>query len=383
MIIEKLRVKNYKSLEDVEILLRPLTVFVGPNNSGKSNILDCLELVKELAFLGPPAVSRRGGFRDLVWGGDLKREIAIHLEGRIGDGGGQQRFEYEIGLSGGEIAHAIAREVFTLHRGSLRIKVLERSGERQWTTWSEEAPGQETGKWGSSEERLAINQLRGDRRHPALGSFAAHVANWGFYRLAPAGMGSSGPARKETHLSEAGENLPSVLISIQSEDRRTFSELESYLKVAVPEIEEFTLGLTEDNRAYFRWREGGLPTDFNVKSWMSSDGTRQILGLLALRFGLRVPPLVGTEEPENFIHPGLLELVAGLLRSISARTQMLVSTHSPYLLNYLSYKDVVVIEKKGGKTQVKGLNGKKGIKEAQKVLGLGQLWYSGHIGGVP
>ena len=63
MIIEKLKVKNYKSLEDVEIPLRPLTVFVGPNNSGKSNVFDCLEFVRDLALMGSQAVGIRGGFQ--------------------------------------------------------------------------------------------------------------------------------------------------------------------------------------------------------------------------------------------------------------------------------------------------------------------------------
>lgn len=78
--LKELRVKNYKSLEDVAIPLRPLTVFVGPNNAGKSNILDCLLFLRELLELGAPSVTSRGGFRYIVWGGDLKRQIEIKLE---------------------------------------------------------------------------------------------------------------------------------------------------------------------------------------------------------------------------------------------------------------------------------------------------------------
>ncbi|HLE80279.1 MAG TPA: AAA family ATPase, partial [Dehalococcoidia bacterium] len=98
MIIEKLKVKNYKSLEDVEIPLRPLTVFVGPNNSGKSNVFDCLEFVRDLALMGSQAVGIRGGFQYLIWGGDLRRAIEIELQGTVEDGEGRnRRFRYEVG----------------------------------------------------------------------------------------------------------------------------------------------------------------------------------------------------------------------------------------------------------------------------------------------
>lgn len=412
MIIEKLRVKNYKSLEDVEVPLRPLTVFVGPNNSGKSNILDCLEFVKELAFLGPPAVGSRNGFHDMVWGGDLKRAIDIELVGQIEDGEGHRRpLKYEVSLTGGPVIPTISKESFSLSivdfeeqlhwqgriqkkllegrsvevpEGPPELKLLERAGDFQVRTWSEQEPERETGVWGLGDARLGISSLRGsqDPRHRTLASFASALGDWAFYRFQPRYMGSPGAARKETQLLERGDNVASILISIQTEDRKTFGEIESYLKAAVPEIEELSVGLTEDQRAFFRWREKGLPSDFKVSSWLSSEGTRQILGLLALRFAPRLPPLVCIEEPDNFIHPGLMELMADLLKSMSTKTQVLVSTHSPYLLNQFLPEDLLIVEKKEGKTQITVPKGKK-IREALKVLGLGELWYSGDIGGVP
>lgn len=385
MIIDKLKVKNYKSLEDVEVPLRSLTVLVGPNNAGKSNTLDCIEFLKDLAYMGPPAVGRRNGFHDIVWGGDLGRAIDIRLEGWIGDGRPQRPFAYEVGVSGGQIAYSISKEIFKLRADSREVKLLELSGDRQWVTWSEEDPGQQTGAWGWSEQRLAIRQMQGsqDRRHLSLAAFASAVADWTLYRLVPSRLGSASPARKESYLMGEGENLATVLLTIQSEDRKAFQELESYLKAAVPEIEEFSVGLTEDQRAYPRWRELGLPSGFMVNQWMSSDGTRQILALLALRFAPRLPHLVCIEEPENFIHAGLLEFVADLLRSISKKTQLLVTTHSPYLVDHLSPDDLLIVEKTDGKTRVRGISESESVKEAVKVLGLGELWYSGAIGGTP
>lgn len=388
MIIEKLRVKNYKSLEDVEVPLRPLTVFVGPNNSGKSNILDCLEFVRDMGIMGPQAAGTRGGFEFVVWGGDLKRAIEIQFSGKIEDGKGRtQYFTYEIGIAGimGSPAnYLLANEKFALHRDGVEWKLLERS-DSGTKTWSELELGQETGRWGNGQPQLGIfNFARGTRdpRHRTMASFVSALSDWGFYKLAPTTMSAPRPARKEAYLLEDGENLSSILATIQSEDRRTFAELERYLKAALPEVQELLIALTEGSQAYFRWKEKGLPGNFNVPSWNSSSGTRQILALLALRFGSKARPLICIEEPENFIHPGLMELVADLLKSVSLNSQVLVSTHSPYLLNQFLPEDVLIVEKKEGKTQLRPPRGKK-IKEALKVLGLGELWYSGDIGGVP
>ncbi|HLB12567.1 MAG TPA: AAA family ATPase [Dehalococcoidia bacterium] len=387
MIIEKLKVKNYKSLEDVEIPLRPLTVFVGPNNSGKSNVFDCLEFVRDLALMGSQAVGIRGGFQYLIWGGDLRRAIEIELQGTVEDGEGRnRRFRYEVGAAGvlgSPAAYLLTREKFALYEDAVEWKLLERSDSRT-IAWNEQDPSQQLLSWSGGEPRLGISSFKGspDPRNHTLASFAAAVGDWGFYRLVPTQMGSPGPARREAYLAESGENLASVLISIQSEGRKVFGELEAYLNAAVPEIEEFLMGFTEDSRAFFRWRERGLPADFNVPSWNSSDGTRQILALLALRFASKTRPLLCVEEPENFIHPGLMELVADLLKSMSSKTQVLLTTHSPYLLNQLLPEDLLIVEKKGGRTQVRGLKEKK-IREALKVLGLGELWYAGDIGGVP
>ncbi|MDP2660165.1 MAG: AAA family ATPase [Dehalococcoidia bacterium] len=385
MIIDKLRVKNYKSLEDVEVPLRPLTVFVGPNNSGKSNIQDAFRFLKELAFVGSQAVLGRGGLQDVVWGGDLKRPVEIELEGQIRDAQLDQRpFKYQVGIKATPWGYGINKETFILRVDDSERTLLESSEQFGFRTTNEQEPDQETGRWGQ-ENRLGIFRLQGslDLRHYTAASFASAVAEWFFYRLAPSRMGTPGPARKEKYLLEEGDNLATILLSIQSEDRTAFSELEGYLHAAIPEVEELSVGLTEDNRAYFRWRESGLPSDFRVKSWLSSEGTRQILGLLALRFAPSLPPLICIEDPDNFIHPGLTELVADLLKSISSRAQVLVNTHSPYLLNQLLPEDLLIVEKKEGKTQVRPLSDQEGIKDAVQILGLGELWYSGHIGGVP
>jgi predicted ATPase len=114
-----------------------------------------------------------------------------------------------------------------------------------------------------------------------------------------------------------------------------------------------------------------------------SDGTVRFLAHLGVVFGASPPPLVCFEEPENFIHPHSLELLAHVLEKASARSQILLTTHSPYLLNFLEPEDVIIVEKHEGATKASRPEHQGAIKEALKTLGLGEIWYAGSLGGTP
>jgi predicted ATPase len=100
-------------------------------------------------------------------------------------------------------------------------------------------------------------------------------------------------------------------------------------------------------------------------------------------FGASPPPLGCFEEPENYIHPHSLKLLAHVLKKASRRSQILLSTHSPYLLNFLEPEDIIVVEKHEGATEVTRTADQGAIKEALQTLGLGEIWYAGSLGGTP
>ena len=116
--ITLLKVRNYKSLENVELPLGPLHVLVGPNNSGKSNLFDVFQFLNDLAVIGGQAVLSRGGFSQIVWGGDVKRTISFELHARIKNGGAkEENFTYYLELGGGPQLFSIAKERLTIAAG--------------------------------------------------------------------------------------------------------------------------------------------------------------------------------------------------------------------------------------------------------------------------
>ncbi len=380
--LKELRVRNYKSLEDVAIPLKPLTVFVGPNNAGKSNILDCLLFLRELLELGAPSVTSRGGFRYIVWGGDLKRQIEIELNAQVPDAGKERSITYRVEIAGGPTHYALAREIFLLRTNGEERKLLEFPTEQGMASlWDEN--GAKRGRFGIGGARqLHLSECKDPTRYPILGAFSQAMSSWAFYNFVPSRMALPQPARKDLRLQMEGENISSVLHTFQSEYGQSFLEVEELLKSGVPEVEQLLTPLTEEGRTYLAFQERGFP--LRIPSWAMSDGTLRLLGQLAVITSPDPPALICFEEPENCIHPGLLELVVDVLKSASRRTQILVTTHSPDFLNFLKDPEaLMIVEKMDGKTQCREARDTAGIKEALKTLGLGKLWYSGHLGGVP
>jgi len=381
--LTKLRIKNYKSLEDVTIPLRPLTVFVGPNNAGKSNILDCLLFLRELLELGAPSVSSRGGFRYIVWGGDLKRQIEIELDAQLPDPSGEEhKVTYGVEIVGGPRHYAISRELCSEHFDDQKRRLLEFpvEGERVGV-W--DASAGRVVYWGSLEtgRRLCLSDCKDSARYPVLSTLAKAIRNWAFYNFVPSRMEQPGPAKKDLRLQREGANISSVLHTFQSEWGGHFTEVEELLKVAIPEVERLLTPLTEEGQTYLAIEERGFP--LRIPSWAMSDGTLRFLGQLAALLSPDSPSLACFEEPENCIHPGLLELVVDVFKSASRKIQLLVTTHSPDFLNFLAPENLVIVEKEEGRTRCREAKDIAGVKEALKTLGLGELWYSGHLGGVP
>lgn len=380
--LTRLRVQNYKSLRDVEIRLNPLTVFVGPNNAGKSNILDCLLFIRELAEHGAPAVHSRWGFPYIVWGGAITGAITIELDAALRDQSGIERnFEYAFEISGSHIQYAITKELLFLRIGKERKKLLEfPDRDNIARVWDEE--GSVRGGFGGGNAQLYVGQFSRSDLYPLVSDFGRFILTWAFYDLVPSRMKEPNPARKVLRLQPEGENLSAVLHSYQSEYSSSFGEVETLLKTGVPEVQRLLTALTEQGQTYVALEEKGM--SFRVPAASMSDGTLRLLGYLAAMYAPEAPSLACFEEPENCIHPHLLEQVVDVLKSASKRTQVLMTTHSPYLLNCVrSPESLIVIEKVDGKTVCKAVKDQEGVKEALQVLGLGELWYSGNIGGVP
>ena len=381
MPINQITIKNYKSLQNLTLNLNPFMVFIGPNNAGKSNIFDCLRFLSDFVK-NEGAARQRGGFEQIVFNGDISQEISLELHGSIKVKDKERHYRYVIELEGDRWGNCFnKREVFKLWEDSKQT-LLEFPKEKGMAIAFDET-GKQTGSIGAGIDRSYLSSFSDEDHYPILGHFSKEVQNWAFFNLLPPLMRASLPVQRELQLQSSGENLPVVLHVLQTEYPKRFKEIEDILKSALPEVEELATGLTahEAVQTYIRIREKGLKT--SIPAWGMSDGTLRLLGHLATLYLPQPPPLVCFEEPENYVHPRLLELIVDLLKYPYSETQVLVTTHSPYLIDRLEPEDLMIVEKKEGKTEVKGVDDIKEIKKVLKTLTLGEMWYSGDLGGVP
>lgn len=124
------------------------------------------------------------------------------------------------------------------------------------------------------------------------------------------------------------------------------------------------------------------PFDRPVLSRFASDGTLKMLAYLTVLYDPQPPQFIGIEEPENYLHPRLLPELAEECRAATERSQLLVTTHSPFLLNSMLPAEVRVLYRdQNGFTQVQRASDIRGVKEFfAEGASMGHLWLEGHLG---
>lgn len=374
--IELFSAKNYKSLKELEIPLQPLTVFVGPNASGKSNIMDGIHLVSEIVRTGlrmragpvDKLVADRGGYEACVWGGISNRPITLEVRGNLlrqqADG---QSFGYGVQVAL-DSAGQPAVEKEWLRQGDKPVEFRT-----DWTTWK---TVRGTGSVSGNTSVLA--RIAGDLE---ASSILDNLGSWAFYHFNPRAMKEPQPIRKEYRLEPDGHNLSTVLHTLYSESHPSWHEISEMMKVFLPRVEKLISPVYEEGKTYAALIEKGLTN--HIGTWAMSDGTLFALALATALATPQRPELLAIEAPDTEIHPRLMEHVAEMLIAASMKTQVLITTHSPYLLDYLPPGSIVIVENRNAQTVLKQVAKKKVLEEAIKSLGAGRAWYAGHLGGVP
>ena len=158
------------------------------------------------------------------------------------------------------------------------------------------------------------------------------------------------PVEEVRRIGPMGEGLAAFLNTLKSSAPKQFRALEKALHALVPNVNGIDVKVNDYGEAEICLKENGS----EVSARLLSDGTLRLLGLLALTGAADGPALVGFEEPENGVHPGRIDLIAGFLntRRMTGQTQFIVTTHSPILPDLLPNDSLLVASRQGDHTRI-------------------------------
>jgi predicted ATPase len=356
--IESLEIKNYRLFRSTVLSDLPrMTVVVGANGSGKSTLFDVFTFLKDaLTQNVASAVTRRGGFRELVSRGETG-PIGITVKFRESSGR-LATYLLEIGLHEGRVV--VEREVLRYRRGQYGKPwhfVDFRRGAGTAIT-NESVYGQE----GVEEEReeyqlddpsvLAIKGLGQFREFQVVSEFRSLIENWHISDFHISDARPSAEAGYAEHLSTRGDNIAQVAQYLYENHRDRFDRVLEVMSERVPGVSRVEAKPTEDGRLVLRFQDGSFKDPFIAR--FVSDGTIKMFAYLVLLYDPKPHPLLAVEEPENQLYPELLHELVEEFRDYARRGgQVFVSTHSPDFLNGAQLDEIYWLVKEEGFTQVR------------------------------
>ncbi|MGB9629711.1 MAG: AAA family ATPase [Thermodesulfobacteriota bacterium] len=215
-----------------------------------------------------------------------------------------------------------------------------------------------------------------------------YISSWRYYKLSLPAMKKVNPATSQEFLMEDGQNFSSWLMTLQTKHQEEFRSIIQVARDSLLGIEEILVPPTQFATTYLLSREKYLEQPITI--WHMSDGEILFLAWLSLIFAPEEfgAPLFCVEEVENHLHPRLLEILVEVLNQRQKElgpqaAQIIVTTHSPYLVDKMNLEDLIVFEKREGATKCTRPVTKSHLKDLleREDIGLGDLWYSGALGG--
>jgi len=228
-----------------------------------------------------------------------------------------------------------------------------------------------------SPEMLAVNTLGQFTKHPRVSALRRFITGWYLSYLTAESARGVTDAGPQERLLKTGNNLPNVIQYLKERHPERLEQILSTLSRRVPRLEDVRSEFMADGRLLLQIKD--TPFDKPILAKFASDGTLKMLSYLTVLYDPDPPKLVGIEEPENHLHPRILPELAEECRNASSRTQLMVTTHSPFFVNGLRPEEVWVLYRdEMGYTQAKRAADMEGIKEfMDEGAKLGHLWVEG------
>ncbi|MGO8789226.1 MAG: AAA family ATPase [Terriglobia bacterium] len=374
---KELSVHGFRRLYDVRLPLRPLSVMIGANGTGKTSVLEVLsllansaqgklsEFISDLTGLGNVLTYDRA--QDLCFGMSMTVP-------------GYKPLEYSLTLEPQGIAYSILEEKLSQDRGHPDPFLHIDSHGPDIRYYEVVKKRLQQPNWEHKPLETSLSQVPKMFQEPE--EFRNRLSSSTFYHVLNVDPRSPvrlpQPMRPATLPGRNGEDLVSCLFYLRETERNRFEAVEDALHAAFPRFERLDFPPVAAGTLALAWRETGFSNPLFMHQL--SEGTLRFMWLATLLQSPGLTALTLLDEPEVSLHPELLSLLADLLREASNRTQLIVATHSDRLIRFLQPKEVLLMDSdEDGMTAVKWAD-ELDLDKWLKDYSLDELWSNGRLG---
>ncbi|GAB4212377.1 MAG: AAA family ATPase [Roseiflexaceae bacterium] len=395
--ITRIQVDGFKTLQNVDIPLRPFQVFAGANNVGKSNLFDVIKLLSMLPDHDLPEIlqSLRGDpyevFTQLPDGSFVnKMNIVVDIlldptfedefEGTVKLNHNRLRYEIEIAreesnskgrvvVSGEQLytiptsenipwqsSEAFQRTYIQPFLPDKDVKYISVKGDAETTIHHDPVKRGRPRTMRSGSRQSVLSVIRDAHDFPHISAVRGELQRWKQIHLDPEVMREPNAVDGPDRMTSSGRYLAACLHRIMQSDETVAFEMSNWVRRFIPGAQSIDVRHMQDLHQYLL--ELHTVDGRTFSSRVISDGTLRILALLALQYDPDQSGVISLEEPENGIHPRRLSNVVSILRNMSTDLedehfdaeyvdkfrQVLINTHSPILVNELQPEDIIVVE---------------------------------------
>ncbi len=365
MALENLSIKGFKSIRDVSLRLTPLNVLIGSNGAGKSNLISVFRFLNQVIEEHLQLfVQTAGGADSLLYlGGKNTDEFSINASWKK-DGENQNGYQ-AIWRPTQDDSLVFASEAAIFHSIGYKQPYIDFLGEGQRETLLPQAAKLKPGKVASH----VLSAMR----------------TWKVYHFHDtsdsAKVKKLGEANDNLYLRPDASNLAAFLLKLKEESPDSYDAIRRTIRLVAPFFKDFLLRpRPKTEKIQLEWIENS--SDFPFRADHLSDGTLRFICLATLLLQPKVPETIVIDEPELGLHPYAITVLASLMRSASARCQVVVSTQSVELLNECSADDIVVVDKHGSESTFHRPD-TENLQAWLNDYSLGELWQKNVLGGRP
>lgn len=360
--IELIKINNYKSIRELVLPMKKINILIGANGAGKSNLISFFKMVQEIYYQRFGTFTMTQGIDNILHFG---RAISASCSGLI-DFNNKNAFFFEI-------KPMQNRKGYIEYSGDYFNN--NQTDSKDYILWNKNL-------WDNAVEESQIIESRTWR----AGYLKNYLESFNTYHFHD--TSSSSPLRRESRISDNsflrqdGSNLAAYLYLLQEKYPQSFKLIEGVIRSIAPYFSGFNLhpNRLDENVIELEWRE--KDSEMYLNGYNFSDGTIRFIALTTLLLQPHTPEVIIIDEPELGLHPAAIEKLASMIKRASLKSQIIISTQSPNLVDYFEADDIVVVDRENKQSVFKRLD-EKDLAAWKEDYSIGQIWEKNIIGGQP